>query len=270
MIFRYYHSVQHQEWTPASYGTPPFAAAVMQRTLPFISSSSSSLALALGDPSKPSTSSVAPRPQPQYQPQESAQFFDTFVAETSQEVVAQQAAPAPLPPVSFSQSFTSDIKTPVKEIASVPGPPVSSPDPLVESARGLTTPRKRKPEELSSPSLKRIQNSRVQHEKSASSQSTSHIGATPNKRLSVFVEVPSPPKGWLTPSTAGRSFTKSAHYTGTSDDLGGFSPPPESDWEEDQTGHRSGSKSTGRRTGDRDERGEVESYFSFSYSVTHV
>ena len=120
-------------------------------------------------------------------------------------------------------------------------------------ARGFTAPRQRKLEELSSPSLKRIQNSRIQREKSGSSQSTvtSHIGTTPNKRLSVFVEVPSPPKDWLIPSTAGRSFTKSAHYTGTSDDLGGFSPPPESDWEEDQSGHRSGSKSTGRRTGDR-------------------
>ena len=107
-------------------------------------------------------------------------------------------------------------------------------------ARGFTAPRQRKLEELSSPSLKRIQNSRIQREKSGSSQSTSHIGTTPNKRLSVFVEVPSPPKGWLTPSTAGKSFTKSVHYTGTSDDL-----------EEDQSGHRSGSKSTGRRTGDR-------------------
>jgi cohesin loading factor subunit SCC2 len=279
MIFRHYLPVQQHQWSPASYGTPPFAAAVMHRTLPFMSSSSSSLAFALGDPSKPSTSSVAPRPQPVYQPQESEQFFDAFIAETSQEV-AQQAAPVPPSPIPPSQSFISDIKTPVKEAALIPEPPVSSPDPLAGSVGGFTTPRKRKPEELSSPLSKRIHSplkSRDHHEWAGSSQLFSPTGATPvgsqpNKRLSVFVEVPVPPKSWSTPSTSGRSFSKSAPSTRTSDDLGGFSPPPESDWEEDHAGFRSGSKSTGKRTGDRDERGETESYsllFSFSL-VTHV
>jgi cohesin loading factor subunit SCC2 len=236
-----------------------------------MSSSSSSLALALGDPQKPSTSSVVTPSQPQYQPQESAQFFDTFIAETSNEIVAPQSAPSPPPSMSHSHQFVSDIRTPVRNIPSVPEPPVSSPDPLMASVEGFTTPRKRKPDELTSPTLKRThpsEKSGVLRQRSGSSHTssfsrTTSSGSQPNKRLSVFVELPHPPKGWSTPSTAGRSTKfQSLPSTRTEDDLGGFSPPPESEWEDDHKGLKSGSKSTGKRTGDRDERGMVHSPLS--------
>lgn len=283
VVVRHYPPVQQQQWTSTAYRTPPFAAAVMQRTLPFMTSSSSSIALALGDPPKPSTSAVAPQPQPVYHPQESAQFFDTFIAETSQEVAMQQTAPDTVPPVLQTQSFTSDIKTPVKEkkaTASVSELLISSPDPLAGSVSGSATPRKRKPEELSSPSLKRIHSpnkSRVQLENFGSSQlftpsGVNSSGSQPNKRLSVFVELPLSAKVLSTPSTVGRSKSKSTPSTRTTNDLGGLSPPPESDWEEDYTGFRSGSKSTGKRTGDRDERGKADSYWSliFQYLLIYV
>ncbi|KAF8585724.1 ARM repeat-containing protein [Ramaria rubella] len=234
-----------------------------------MSSSSSSLALALGDPSKPSTSSRAPPLQPTYyEPQESAQFFDTFIAETSRDVTTQQAATEPPPRLQRAQTFVSDVKTPIKTKAPVPGPPMSSPDPLTLKTDGSTTPRKRKPDELTSPSLKRIHSSdqfSVSRQRSGSSMSSSSTLKTtpqPSKRLSVYVEVPPPPQGWITPSTTGRSKSKSMPSTRTEGDLGGFSPPPESDWE-DQKGHKSGSKSTGKRTGDRDERAPLEKLTAF-------
>ena len=276
VISRHYPLLPQQQWSSTPYGTPPFAAAVMQRTLPFMSSSSS-LALALGDPAKASTSSIVPVQQQQYSSENSAQFFDSFIAETSQ-VVSQQEQIAPNPPPSLyhTQTFTSDMKTPVKERTLVSEPSLSSPDPLAASVDGSVTPRKRKPDELGSPTLKRIHSSDkfgVRLERSGSSQQlspTSSFGSQPRRRLSVFVEVPKPPKGWSTPSTAGRSKSKSVPSTRTEDDLGGFSPPPDSEWEDDLRGLKSGSKSTGRRTGDRDERGEADPCCSFCPWEAHV
>ena len=261
-------SVQQQEWAPAPYGMPPFAAAVMQRTLPFFPSSSSSLALALGDPSKlSSTSNVAQsQPQSQYQPQQSAQFFDTFLEETTRE--AQQTTPTLPPPLPRTPSSSSEFKTPVKTKPPVQGSPMSSPDTLALRTGGITTPLKRKPDELASPTLKRLHStetcgiSRDRSDSTLSVLSSSTAKTTssrgkPSKRLSVFVELPSMHRGLSTPTTAGRSKSKSVPSTRVEEDLGGFSPPPESEWEDDHKETRTGSKSTGKRTGDRDERGGI-------------
>ncbi|KAF8507524.1 hypothetical protein BU17DRAFT_57352 [Hysterangium stoloniferum] len=262
--------VPNSSWGSSSYGANPFATSVMQRTIPFMAASSSSLALALGDPSKPHPPPrqppplpppplppLQPPPPPPAQPQESVQFFNDFLEETSREASLQESvlnAP-PTPP-----QFASDLKTPVKIKHTVSTPDVvSSLDPLTLPIGSSVTPRKRKPEELASPTLKRVHSFAVPRDRS---ESVSTTPIKPSRRLSVFVDIPPAPNGWATPSTSGRSISKSMHST-RSPDLGGYSPPPESDWEEEGRGHRGGSKSTGKRTGDRDERAPLEKLTAF-------
>lgn len=203
-----------------------------------------------------------PLTQPQYRPEDSVQFFNDFRAETSREMTTQETNTGS----TFSQipisNVKSDVKTPVKHSRFLNTGAMSSPDPLALNPDAFSSHRKRKPEVMESPSIKRMLSNdkfAIPREPTQPSQSTSTTRPSPallspTKNLQVYIELPSKSKGSMTPSTSGRSQSKSYISSGTAD-LGGFSPPPESDWEDDHRSPRFTSKSTPRRTGDRDERG---------------
>ncbi|KIJ54752.1 hypothetical protein M422DRAFT_775001 [Sphaerobolus stellatus SS14] len=264
----YSQAPMQQQWPQPSYGASPFATSIMQRTLPIVSSSSS-LAFALGDPSKQNTR-PAPAPTPTHRstpppppaptlpkPEESAQFFNNFLADKKREIVAQQQAAAARTPTQSAprrQFYVEIPPSPSRSMQAAHIPATSSPDPLALRSDGPgLTPRKRKPDGLESPSIKRVHANDMfavprERPRSTSTTVSQTTPMKPSRNLSVFVELPSPTK-IVTPSTSGRSKSRSLLSSGANE-LGGYSPPPESEM--------SGSKSTGKRTGDRDERVPLE------------
>lgn len=273
-------------WSVPSY--PSNASSSSQARLPFIQSSSS-LAIALGDPYK--TNPVRTPSEPRSSAVLQHNKRTVIPSASSQQPPVPVIPDSKIRPSTPPPHIVPEFKTPIKPSASAFDSNFSSPDPLaiqptaVGAAVSLNstlqlpntsvtsspdplallpnlpysvTPRKRKPVPLNSPTLKRAQSGSFptipipRHNSQSSVSSTSSSltpGGTirPTKRF-LGVEIPPPPKGFSTPSTSGRS--KSIPSSG---DLGGFSPP-ESEWDEADLTKRSASKSSGKRTGDRDDR----------------
>ncbi|GJJ15616.1 hypothetical protein Clacol_009894 [Clathrus columnatus] len=153
---------------------------------------------------------------------------------------------------------------------SMPNTPVtSSPDPLalLPNTSGSVTPQKRKLDVSVSPSLKRAHSTKiaiaVPRQNSVSSVSSGPLtpggSIRPLKRF-LGVEIPPSLKVISTPSTSGRS--KSVPSSAVSRDLGGYSPP-DSEWDEEDFVKKSVNKSSGKRTGDRDDRAPLEKLTAF-------
>ncbi|OCH92592.1 hypothetical protein OBBRIDRAFT_791042 [Obba rivulosa] len=238
-------SVFHHSTPSAAYPTPP---------PPGISTSSSSLANALSDP--------PPKPKKKtFKPEESQAFFDNFIAQKTEEILATQSV---------------EITVPVTPRRRQPPPKVEeSPDPLALGRAFPQTPttkhvsRKRKDApRLESPSIKRIHasgsTSSTSYEAPAANgkpSTTDSRGSTPRK-LMAYVEIPVRSKGYMTPTSHKRDCADSRPVNGKSsgamsddDDLGGFGPVQ----------HRLSSQvstsihSSGRRaTGERDDRAPLE------------
>lgn len=159
-----------------------------------------------------------------------------------------------------------------------PAPPLQeSPDPLAlrpstSKALSAITPRKRKQgAHAESPSLKRVQsNSFVTPHKSLtpltsiySQTSTASASTTASKSRTIlaFVEVPPLPKEWRTPSqksvnSLSTKMQGKMKVDDTPDDLGGYGSVDEDSFSPQRYDH-SPTKSSARRTGDRDERGTL-------------
>lgn len=159
------------------------------------------------------------------------------------------------------QPRNADLRSP----PSTPPAHISSPDPLgwgsqspltPLSGTGIVTPQKRKLMEvvIQTP-LKRSNNL----DTSLLSPRTQHTSSTLTKtdvmqrmsEMQMFVEVTPPPKNWVTPSTLNAS-------QGKSSDLGGYGTEDEADYmrRRESVAMANGVRSSGKRTGDRDDRGE--------------
>jgi cohesin loading factor subunit SCC2 len=249
---------------PAStYQTNSFARSVFQRTAPAsayptppppgIITSSSSLAFALGHP-------ISSSARPACKADTSTEFFDDFLARKSRELVPS-AGPAIVRP-----------STPKRQAEAFPQ---ESPDPLAllpSTPRPYATPRKRKlVVEIESPSMKRLNSM----QSLTIGQSPTKMPFTPSKsqprQTLAYVEVPRLPKEWRTPSSShavgdptGSHSLRRMKVDGTPDDLGGYGS------EGYYSPTRSNAKSSGRKTGDRDERGTSKSPGSFLEDLTYA
>ncbi|KAG6336273.1 hypothetical protein ID866_2827 [Astraeus odoratus] len=210
-----------QRFNPSSaYPTPP---------PPGIQASSSSLAFALGNPHKRVNDRV-------YKPEESGPFFKDFLNRS-----AQLLENKPIPPtISVVRKDTPKVQ---------PTPPVLNPQ--VSVAHPATTPRKRKsPEDLSTPSHKRIQTSLSEHTEPGSKSNSATPSQTSSKgtprQVLAYVNVPL--ASWKTPSTK-RSRSGGLIVSDESEEeVNGYN----------SHGMRTSVKSSARRTGDRDERAPLE------------
>lgn len=150
-----------------------------------------------------------------------------------------------------------------------------SPDPLAlrvstskATASSALTPRKRKQgAHAETPSLKRVQSSsfvtpnQTLSPKTPTSAQTSTSTSTISKssrKMLAFVEVPPLPKEWKTPNRSVTSLSKKLQgkmkVEDTPEDLGGYGSVDEDSFSPPQY-DSSPTKSSARRTGDRDERG---------------
>lgn len=223
-------------WTLApsnSYNPPAIASSLLQRFAPTsayptppppgIRSSSSSLAFALGYPSQ-----VKSQPRV-YKPEESGPFFKDFLHRSAQLLDSKPVQPTNTPQHSPSK---------VDSLPPKPPPP-AVPQPSI-------TPRKRKsPDELITPSQKRIHALNSTNSPStwrSTSETPSHRSSKSSRQVLAYVNVPAPT--WKTPS-------KSSKHSGD------LASEDESDEDGDHTRHgiHADIKSSARRTGDRDERG---------------
>ncbi|TDL22099.1 hypothetical protein BD410DRAFT_770589 [Rickenella mellea] len=268
-----YHPTQSQWNTmpaPSSYQSPAFAQSLIGHSAPYnvyptppppgMSTSSSSLANALGSPtpmisrvpppprtpltlSNPVPAPVPPVEKKVYKPEESTAFFNNFLSETTHKINPQRQG--------------LDVATP----PSSPQVPQSSPDPLAMSSPYTPstpmTPRKRKVEVVIETPLKRHQTSESSLTPITSPRPTSStvkLNATPRKlSMQPFVELPSLPKSWSTPTASQKSLGKQRQRDG--DDLGGYGSE---DWSARRDAMYSGVRSSGKRTGDRDDRAPLE------------
>ncbi|KAI6114285.1 sister chromatid cohesion C-terminus-domain-containing protein [Pisolithus sp. B1] len=207
-----------QRFNPTSvYPTPP---------PPGIRASSSSLAFALGNPNKKVSERV-------YRPEESGPFVKDFLNRSAQLIESKPVPPAPA--VLSKDTLSIDPRSHPPNL------------PLLPLAEASTTPRKRKsPEDVSTPSPKRIQT----YSSERSTPSAKTVSTTPSKESKtprhVLAYVNVPPPSWKTPS--GKQ-SRSGEHAG-------------SDYSEDDDEHRhnvqASVKSSARRTGDRDERAPLE------------
>jgi cohesin loading factor subunit SCC2 len=254
-----------------SYPTPP---------PPGIHSSSSSLAFALDERAIPQ--------RRQYPQQESTGFFNNFLDKSSRELERAQAAKYASTP------------TPSQREKSFSIPRYSSPDPLELHPSQSITPQKRKSLELlQSPSVKRVQamhrspsisgppttpasssqDSLSTQGTPVSSQSTSSFRPVPPQkpRMRAYVEIPAAPKFLSTPqpSQSGKKVrvktavvshgSKSRAEIDEEDDLGGFGPEEDSPHQPRKTSLNmtEAGRSSAKRTGDRDDRGNTSLVCSF-------
>ena len=159
--------------------------------------------------------------------------------------------------------------------------PLESPDPLALAPSSSTvfptstlTPRKRKPGvHAESPSLKRIQSTSMfitPHKSltpltptSTQTSTTATATSKSSKKLQLYVEVPLLPKSYFTPSRSSSQKTVTSlskkmqgkmKVDDTPDDLGGYGSVDDDDYSPLRYGNSS-VKSSARRTGDRDDRG---------------
>ncbi|KAI6129687.1 hypothetical protein EDD16DRAFT_1689919 [Pisolithus croceorrhizus] len=207
-----------QRFNPTSvYPTPP---------PPGIRASSSSLAFALGNPNKKVSERV-------YRPEESGPFVKDFLNRSAQLIESKPVPPAPA--VLSKDTLSIDPRSHPPNL------------PLLPLAEASTTPRKRKsPEDVSTPSPKRIQT----YSSERLTPSAKTVSTTPSKESKtprhVLAYVNVPPPSWKTPS--GKQ-SRSGEHAG-------------SDYSEDDDEHRhnvqASVKSSARRTGDRDERAPLE------------
>lgn len=220
--------------TSSSYNPPTIANSVFQRFNPTsayptppppgIRSSSSSLAYALGYPNQ-----VKSQPRI-YKPEESGPFFKDFLNRSVQLLDSKPVQPAKTSQHSPSKADSLPPKQP---------PPPAIPPPSV-------TPRKRKsPEELVTPSQKRIHAANSANSPStlrSTSETPSQKSSKSSRQVLAYVNVPAPT--WKTPSAKScsgdlASGDESTDENGTCirDDI------------------HVNIKSSARRAGDRDERG---------------
>lgn len=228
----------------SSYIPPTIANSVLQRFNPTsayptppppgIRSSSSSLAFALGYPSQVRSQ------QRVYKPDESGPFFKDFLNRSAQLLDSKPVHPASTPkPVQPASTTPQHSPSKVDSLPSKP-PPLAVSQPSV-------TPRKRKsPDELITPSQKRIHAANPTSSPSlwrSTSETPSHKSSKSSRQVFAYVNVPAPT--WKTPST------KPSKYSG--DPVSGDeSADEDGDYRRDI--HAS-VKSSARRIGDRDERG---------------
>ncbi|KAG8214779.1 hypothetical protein J3R82DRAFT_9915 [Butyriboletus roseoflavus] len=231
----------------SSYNPPTLANSVLQRFNPTsayptppppgIRSSSSSLAFALGYPSQVKSQ------QRVYNPEESGPFFKDFLNRSAQlldsKPIQPASTPKPIQPASTPQHSPSKVDS-----------LSSKPLPLAVSQPSVT-PRKRKsPDELITPSQKRIHAANPTNSPSfwrSTSETPSHKSSKSSRQVLAYVNVPAPT--WKTPST------KSSKYSGDP-----ASGDESADEEGDYLRHdiRASVKSSARRIGDRDERAPLE------------
>ncbi|KAI6027546.1 hypothetical protein BKA83DRAFT_4230505 [Pisolithus microcarpus] len=175
---------------PSSFQAPALANSLLQRFNPTsayptppppgIRASSSSLAFALGNPNKKVSERV-------YKPEESGPFVKDFLNRSAQLIESKPIPPAPTMPSKDTLNIDS---------RSHPLNP-----PLLPLAEASTTPRKRKsPEDVSTPSPKRIQT----YASERSTPSARTVSTTPSKESKtprhVLAYVNVPPPSWKTPS----------------------------------------------------------------------
>lgn len=248
----------NQSLAPSSFQTPPFAQSVIQHLAPYdvyptppppgITTSSSSLAHALGIPAPPQERKI-------YHPQESTAFFNNFLSETTKKINPQR------------QGLNVNTTPP-----SSPAIAQSSPDPLAMGSSPYTpstsvvTPQKRKKAHvvIESP-LKRHQSrdsslTPLTSQRTSTPSTATQLNTAPRKpRMEAYVELIPPPKSWLsnTPSLSQKTKGKQKAVYADDDDLGGYGS-------EDALTHpgramsanlSSAVRSSGKRTGDRDDRG---------------
>lgn len=269
--FRSHTSYEHSNhWAPpitnhSLYQTNSFAQSIFDRTAPSssyptppppgISAYSSSLAFALGNPNP------APSRPVIFNPSDSTQFMDNFLAEKTREIAtARPAIASYLAPHRLQDS---------------PDPLALGASPSKGSALNAT-PRKRKQGiHLETPSLKRAQSNSLTP-KHINNPSTPTSVQTPvnaastasksSKKVIAFIDVPPLPKDWRTPSKSVGSLSKKMHgkmkVEDTPDDLGGYGSVDEDSFSPPQF-DPSPTKSSARRTGDRDERGTCDTRLTF-------
>ncbi|KIK80090.1 hypothetical protein PAXRUDRAFT_833727 [Paxillus rubicundulus Ve08.2h10] len=203
-----------QRFNPTSaYPTPP---------PPGIRSSSSSLALALGQPNQVKAQ------QRVYKPEESGPFFKDFLNRSAQ-LLENKSIP-----------LRSTLQHPTPKVEPSPTKPLASVVP--ESS---LTPRKRKsPDELPTPSQKRIHlanSTPSTHTDRPGSEASSHLSPKTPRQLLAYVNVPAP--AWKTPSKS----SKSPDHPVSGDES-------DEDYHYAHQDNQATAKSSARRTGDRDER----------------
>ncbi|KAH0832222.1 sister chromatid cohesion C-terminus-domain-containing protein [Lanmaoa asiatica] len=222
----------------SSYNPPAIANSVLQRFNPTsayptppppgIRSSSSSLAFALGYPTQ------AKSQQRVYKPEESGPFFKDFLNRSAQLLDSKPTQPASTPPHSPSKIDSHPPKP----------PPPTVPQPSV-------TPRKRKsPDELITPSQKRIHAVNPINSPStlrSTSETPSLKSSKSSRHVLAYVNVPVP--SWKTPST------KSLKHSG---DPGSAGESADEDGDYLRRNTHASVKSSARRIGDRDERAPLE------------
>ncbi|KAH8114301.1 hypothetical protein DFH11DRAFT_1508962 [Phellopilus nigrolimitatus] len=276
-----YYSSLPSHWHPApapsSYQLSPFAQSVMHHAAPHnayptpppgsipFSSSSSSLANALGTPTSGEDKHVQKKRETHRSPNDSTEFFNNFLEEKVKELPkAQQprnmglkSSPPSTPRINQSSPDPLHI-----------GSPASSP--LTPLTTSQVTPKKRKLVEvvIETPSKRPSASSKMLSLRPSSphtpqtSTSSTVIKAddtrtpTHTPRMQVYVEVTPPPKTWTTPS-----HFQLQRSLGSSD-LGGYGSEDEDDYARRRETMMNSIRSTGKKTGDRDDRAPLEKFLN--------
>lgn len=246
---------------------------------------------------------VVAQPQQQrskvYQPQESQAFYEDFLERKARQMMPARQALQPAAPVQVVQPLAHTMTPPQPKLEPMA---VSSPDPLAmcldpkpRAIATAVTPQKRKPAVvIESPSIKRIQALKTSTSNSIMHQSpqlatprqlqtapltpssrSSDVFTTPgtlsevtptNKRVvhKAYVEVPRSP--WVTPSSSRKPLHQSGK-PGETPDLGGYGSEEDGPASPTKRYATDSVKSSARRTGDRDDRGQ--SNFRSSLNSSH-
>lgn len=266
---------------PAAYPTPP---------PPGIRSTSSSLAFALGHPLTYTNQSKAPT---EHAPKrkEPVALFNDFVAQKDREIAKPPGrdtkGEGPLHSTKLlsqvTSQFNTHLATPSPRVHVPPSPhpssqvtPRSTPDPRLPvpslPVDNIVTPKKRKyADEIKGSPLKRMHTlpSQPQDELHVQFQTTPSSSKATPRHVMAYVELPSLPSAWKTPSKK-HSLTP---LTSTRQDDFDASGSEEEDDSQYKLDTYANAKSSARRTGDRDERGGkpaigVSSFIHVSFSAS--
>ncbi|THG98726.1 hypothetical protein EW145_g7376 [Phellinidium pouzarii] len=260
---------------PSSYQTSPFSQSLMHHIAPYnayptpppatlaFSSSSSSLANALGSPPSEREKYYERNPtKTHHNSTESTAFFDSFLDDRVAELPRSQQ------PRNTLEINSSPPATP-KNIQSSPDPlrigSLSS-SPLTPFTASQITPRKRKFVEVvietpskrpSSPKLSNVPSSvpRTPQTSTSSMRPKAEITPSHNPTMQVYVEVAPPPRSWsVSTGAAIQNYIPSL-------DLGGYASDDDDDYMRRRDAEN-GTRSTGRKTGDRDDRAPFEKFLN--------